>query len=165
MVYLLFDGDHNNVIFTDVLLFCHPGEKEWRSHELNVSEKTKRMLYLKNKLHVMCGNYVYFEIEAQGGSEVGDEETLSVGDEVSISVERIIADFEPQPAGGGLVRTREEYFVESFGEVFRIMKWSISRAMSYILFVFHIFTAQRPYPASLHSVYYLKEDDLPFLFH
>ncbi|KAI3881153.1 hypothetical protein MKW92_039284, partial [Papaver armeniacum] len=129
MVYLLFDGDHNNVIFTDVLLFCHPGEKEWRRHELNVSEKPKRMLYLKNKLHVMCGNYVYFEIQVQAGSDIDGDEILAVGDEVSISVERILSDFEPQPAGGGLVRTWEEYYVESFGEVFRIMKWSIPRGI------------------------------------
>ncbi|KAI3881152.1 hypothetical protein MKW92_039283, partial [Papaver armeniacum] len=124
MVYVLFDGGSNNGRFTDVLLFCHPGEKEWRRLELNVSEKPDSMLYLKNKLHVMCTNYVYFEIQVQ---DIDGDEILAAGDEVSISVERVIADFEPEPAGGGLVQTLEEYFVESFGEVFKIQKCSIYR--------------------------------------
>ncbi|KAI3838222.1 hypothetical protein MKW92_028069, partial [Papaver armeniacum] len=75
----------------------------------------------------MCSNHVYVEVEVQGGFDIHDEETLAVGDEVSISVERTVADFEPQPAGGDLVLTSEEYFVESFGEVFKIVKWSIRR--------------------------------------
>ncbi|KAI3964096.1 hypothetical protein MKW92_035894, partial [Papaver armeniacum] len=128
VVYFLFDGGHNKGDFTDVLLFCHPGEKEWRRYQLNVSEKPKKMLYLKNKLHVMCSNYVYFEIQVQGASDMDGVETLAVGDEISISVEGI-AESEPQPAGGGMVRTREEYFVESFGEVYIIEKWSIPRGI------------------------------------
>ncbi|XP_026406557.1 uncharacterized protein LOC113301938 isoform X2 [Papaver somniferum] len=127
MVYLLFDGGHNNVDFTYVLLFCHPGEKEWRRHELIVSEEPQRMLYLKNKLLVMCSKYVYFRIDVQDGSDIDDDETLAVGARRSICPWNIMTHRKPGPAGGGLVRTLEEYFVESFGEVFKIEIWSIPR--------------------------------------
>ncbi|MCL7038732.1 hypothetical protein MKW94_013448, partial [Papaver nudicaule] len=126
MVYLLFDGGHTNEWFTDVLLFCHPGEKEWRRYELNTYEKPQSMLYLKNKLHIMCINYIYLEIQVQGGSDVDDDETLAVGDNIFISVDGV-AESEPEPVGGGLGRFEEQYFVESFGEVFKIDKWSIHR--------------------------------------
>ncbi|XP_026440331.1 uncharacterized protein LOC113339246 [Papaver somniferum] len=128
MVYLLFDGGHNNVVCTDVLLFCHPGEKEWRRHELNVSEEPKTMLYLKNKLHIMCFNPVYYVIEVQSGSDMDDEETVSVGDELIVSPDSIPV---TESGTGGMLRTVEQYCLESFGEVFRIRKWSIRRDLGF----------------------------------
>ncbi|KAI3975178.1 hypothetical protein MKX01_020579 [Papaver californicum] len=83
MVYLLFDGGN------DLLLFCHPGEKEWTRHELNLLHGPSSILYLKNKLHIMCLNPVYYEMQVQGGSHIGDDETLAVGDEVYISTASI----------------------------------------------------------------------------
>ncbi|KAI3964097.1 hypothetical protein MKW92_035895 [Papaver armeniacum] len=126
MVYLLFDGGSNGRVRNNLLLFCHPGEKEWRRHELDVYEEPYTMLYLKNKLHIMCLNPVYYEIEVQGGSDTDDDETLAVGDEVFISTDSITI---TETIGGGLFRTFFQYFVESFGEVFRIRKWSIPRGI------------------------------------
>lgn len=124
MVYLLFDGGHSNVSFTCVLLFCHPGEKEWRRHELDAMHDPKTMLYLKNKLYIMCSNPVYYEVEVRGGTDMDDEEILAVGDEVVISTDKIAAN---ESTGGGLFRAYGEYFIQSFGEVFCIRKWSIPR--------------------------------------
>ncbi|KAI3975182.1 hypothetical protein MKX01_020583 [Papaver californicum] len=115
MVYLLFDGGHDDVVSGDVLLFCHPGEKEWRRHELNIPELPKAMLYLKNKLHIMCFNPVYYEIEVQ------------VGDGFIINTDSIAV---TESATGGMLRNFGQYYVESFGEVFRIQKWSIHRGDS-----------------------------------
>ncbi|KAI3838221.1 hypothetical protein MKW92_028068 [Papaver armeniacum] len=125
MVYFLFGG---GILCTDVLLFCHPGEKEWRRHELNVLEKPKTMLYLKNKLHIMCFNPVYYEIEVHGGSGLYDEETLAVGDEVIISTNSIAVNVI-EPTGGSMIGFFMHYFVESFGEVFRIRNWFIRRGI------------------------------------
>ncbi|KAI3838220.1 hypothetical protein MKW92_028067 [Papaver armeniacum] len=75
----------------------------------------------------MCSNYVYFEIEVQGGSDIDDDETLAA-DKFSVSIERI---GETESASGGMAGAKEEYFVESFGEVFLIQKWIILRGCMY----------------------------------
>ncbi|KAI3838219.1 hypothetical protein MKW92_028066 [Papaver armeniacum] len=126
MVYLLFDGGHNNVGCTDLLLFCHPGEKEWRRHELNGSHDPRCMLYLKNKLHIMCFNPVYYVIEVQGGSAMDDDETLAVGAEVIIGTDNIVV---TESIGGYNLGFCRPYFLESFGEVFRIRYSFIRRGI------------------------------------
>ncbi|MCL7034673.1 hypothetical protein MKW94_030597, partial [Papaver nudicaule] len=121
MVYILFDGGH--IGYNDyLLLFCHPGGKEWKRHPLNASEEPKKMFFLKNKLHVMCAKFVCLELEVQGGSGIDADETLAV-DHFLVSTERIVV----YGAAGGCVSGYKEVYLESFGEVFRIHKWYILR--------------------------------------
>ncbi|MCL7033842.1 hypothetical protein MKW94_013905, partial [Papaver nudicaule] len=114
MVYILFDGCYSGMARID-LLFCHPGEKEWRRYKLDPLFGPTWMFYIKNKLHIMCFNPVYYEIEVKGGSDV--DETLTVGDEVIISTDNIIY---TESSCGSMLTTFMQYYVESFGEVFRI---------------------------------------------
>ncbi|KAI3903588.1 hypothetical protein MKW98_032242 [Papaver atlanticum] len=105
MVYLLFKC---RGVTPDFLLFCHPGEKQWRKHEFELYQSSEAMLYLKSKLHVMCWNGVYLEIEIQRGSDIDDEETLAVS--------KVFVRLDSLPGGCAFRR----YYVESFGEIFRI---------------------------------------------
>ncbi|KAI3964099.1 hypothetical protein MKW92_035897, partial [Papaver armeniacum] len=124
MIYFLFDGGNNGIPYT--LLFCHPGEKEWRRHGLNITHDPRSMLYLKNKLHLMCTSHLYYEIEVQGGSDMDDNETLAVGDAIFISRDSIAL---IESTGGMMLCSFMEYYVESFGEVFRIHTWFIRRGI------------------------------------
>ncbi|KAI3927317.1 hypothetical protein MKW98_008019 [Papaver atlanticum] len=123
MVYILFDGGKK----PDILIYCCPGEKEWRKHEfVDVGDRLLRdMLYFKGKLlYIMCNSGDLVEIEIQHGSDIGDKETLSISDFRSTfesSTDEVVA--------GSLDNFLVKYWIGSFGEVFSIEKLSIPRAM------------------------------------
>ncbi|XP_026380778.1 uncharacterized protein LOC113275489 [Papaver somniferum] len=121
MVYVLLNGDEN----PDILLYCHPGEKEWRKHEfVGVSPSTlPSMLYFNGKLFVMCStDNVHLEIEIHHDSE---KETLCVSDFI-----RVHDNFQRESVAGWLeYRNVEQSWMESFGEFFRIEKYYIPRGV------------------------------------
>ncbi|MCL7048536.1 hypothetical protein MKW94_028139, partial [Papaver nudicaule] len=122
MVYLLFEC---RGLSPDFLLYCHPGEKEWRKHELvEAFVYPEAILYLNDKVHIMCGNGIYLEIEIQRGSDMDDEESVAVSKfEVSLN------SISTESLCGALGLVHRTYFVESFGEVFRIDICSVSRGI------------------------------------
>ncbi|XP_026432841.1 uncharacterized protein LOC113330201 isoform X2 [Papaver somniferum] len=114
MVYILYDGDES----PDVLIYCHPGEKQWRIHVfVDVGQSLESMFYFKGKLYVMCLNNVHIEIEIQYGSDTEDAEILSVSDAISVGYNSGI-----DVVAGGLDNRCHFDHVESFGEVFQIFR-------------------------------------------
>ncbi|KAI3927320.1 hypothetical protein MKW98_008022 [Papaver atlanticum] len=85
MVYILFNGGGDIHEALDILIYCHPGEKEWRKHEFvnrgdyRVGGRSlEKMVYVKGKLYIRRMNGDDLEIEVQHGSDIGDEETLGI---------------------------------------------------------------------------------------
>ncbi|KAI3847103.1 hypothetical protein MKW92_026165 [Papaver armeniacum] len=86
MVYILYDGGES----PDILIYCHPAEKQWRKHEfLDKIGRLQTMFYYRGK------------------NEIGL--------------------FKFERVGGSLGYCLQSYYMESFGEVFRIERYFIGR--------------------------------------
>ncbi|KAI3881156.1 hypothetical protein MKW92_023395, partial [Papaver armeniacum] len=72
----------------------------------------------------MCWNGFYLKIEIQRGSDFDDEETLAVS-HIRVCLDGI----SKESLSGGLGRSFKVFYVESFGDVFRISIASISRGI------------------------------------
>ncbi|KAI3855337.1 hypothetical protein MKW92_026095, partial [Papaver armeniacum] len=72
----------------------------------------------------MCWDGFYFEIEIQHRSDIDDEETLAIR-HISVCLDGI----STKSLSGGLDRSFNLYYVESFGDVFRIFISSIGRGI------------------------------------
>ncbi|KAI3840331.1 hypothetical protein MKW92_008807 [Papaver armeniacum] len=75
------------------------------------------MVYLKDKLFIMCLSNAYIEIEIQHGSDIEDAEALSISDAISAT-----GNFRLEVVAGGLDYECQMYLVESFGEVFQVRR-------------------------------------------
>ncbi|KAI3932774.1 hypothetical protein MKW92_020830, partial [Papaver armeniacum] len=114
MVYILYDGGES----PDILIYCHPGEKQWRKHEfLDKIGRLQTMFYYRGKLYIMCMNLELLEITRQYGSISISE--LSTRNEIGL--------FKFERVGGSLGYCLQSYYMESFGEVFRIERYYIQR--------------------------------------
>ncbi|KAI3840333.1 hypothetical protein MKW92_008809, partial [Papaver armeniacum] len=114
MVYILYYGGES----PDVLLYCHPGEKQWRKHEfVDVDESLQSMFYLKDKLFIMCLSNAHIEIAIQHGSDIEDAEALSISDAISV-----LYNSRHEMVAGTLDCRCQFYYVESYGDVFQIRR-------------------------------------------
>ncbi|KAI3949021.1 hypothetical protein MKW98_021627 [Papaver atlanticum] len=124
VVYILYNGGKK----PDILIYCRPGEKEWRKHEfVDVVQSLKSMFYVKGKLHIMCLCEELLEITVQCGSGIDEEEET-----LSLSISILITNDEDslcksEDVGGSLVCKHHTYYMESFGEIFRINRYYIQR--------------------------------------
>ncbi|KAI3921584.1 hypothetical protein MKW92_031204, partial [Papaver armeniacum] len=82
------------------------------------------MFYLKGKLYIMCMNGVHIEIAIQYGSDTEDAEILSISGAISVGYNSGI-----DVVAGGLDCRCQLYHVESFGEVFQILRKFFSRGI------------------------------------
>ncbi|XP_026425250.1 uncharacterized protein LOC113321580 [Papaver somniferum] len=122
MVYILYHCGGRRYI----LIYCHPGEKEWRKHEfVDVGDHLQSMFYYKGKLFVMCLNYAFIEITIQHGSGIEDTETLAVSDPISLTYNSS----RLEVVAGDLPCRCQFYYVESFGEVFQIRRLCFPRGI------------------------------------
>ncbi|KAI3960968.1 hypothetical protein MKW92_008889, partial [Papaver armeniacum] len=122
MVYILYYGGESS----DVLIYCHPGEKQWRKHEfVDVDQRLESMFFLKGKLFIMCLNHAYIEITRQhGSSHIEDAEILSISDAIRITYNSGL-----EVVSGGLEFRCQVCYVESFGEVFQIHRKFFARGI------------------------------------
>ncbi|KAI3878628.1 hypothetical protein MKW98_027933 [Papaver atlanticum] len=116
MDYILLNEDAQENANPDILLYCHPGDREWRKHEfVDAPHTLLSMLYCNGKLYVMCseGN-IHLEIETHHPNDAEKEEILCVSD--SIWAED---NFERESVAGLLEWGNvEQSWMESIGEVF-----------------------------------------------
>ncbi|KAI3863684.1 hypothetical protein MKW98_031276 [Papaver atlanticum] len=114
MVYILLDGGGDMYEKLDILIYCHPGEKD-----------LQKMVYVKdNKLYIMCMNGDDLEIEIQQGFDIGDEEILNISDFSStLEISKYVL------VAGALDSYFECHWLVCFGEVFRVEFLYIPRGM------------------------------------
>ncbi|KAI3987775.1 hypothetical protein MKX01_028509 [Papaver californicum] len=129
------DGDNNaekkSMVFfligdyrSDFLIYCRPGDKEWRKHEfIGESLKPQSMFYIKWKLFIMgvCGTLLEIAIRhGCSGIDDNEEEILKVGEGIATH-----NNFTSVAVAGTLDYICESTVMESFGEVFMIDRYYI----------------------------------------
>ncbi|KAI3894453.1 hypothetical protein MKW92_017641, partial [Papaver armeniacum] len=114
MVYILYGGGKS----PDILIYCHPGGKEWGKHEfVDKIGRIESMFYFKAKLYIMCLCLDLLEITIQHGS-------ISINELITKNEDKL---FKSERVGGYFDNCSHSYYMESFGEVFRIDRYLIQR--------------------------------------
>ncbi|KAI3877676.1 hypothetical protein MKW98_020157 [Papaver atlanticum] len=66
MVFMLFGGEK---VGKDILVYCNPGDKEWRMYMIGGVYELLSMCYFKGKLCIMCNGDEHLEIDIEHGSQ------------------------------------------------------------------------------------------------
>ncbi|XP_026412744.1 uncharacterized protein LOC113308499 isoform X2 [Papaver somniferum] len=111
----------------DILVYCHPGDKEWKTHNITGIYDLgdlHSMLYFKGKMYIMCEGDEHLEIDMQHGLSEHD-----VGKILSIAKFEVSDDIKGYTVGGIFDTLTETYYVESFDEIFRITRVILPRGV------------------------------------
>ncbi|KAI3944715.1 hypothetical protein MKW98_021173 [Papaver atlanticum] len=163
-------GDDSNVyiLYYDggsryIILYCHPGEKEWRKHEYADGDRElESMLYFKGKLYIMCWYGRVLEITiTNGGSEICDEEEETL----SLNISKFSTNENSIIYSENVARRLDyyhSYYLESYGEVIRIDRHYIERG-DYENFVTKILVSRLDFNTLTWEVMKFSSDHVFFI--